>query len=304
LGALVASHPEHVPLYAGWGKSQLLHVIDAPGIIGTAAEAVEDSSLGDESSSDAFSDVSVEAEIWPPKAPVMRFKRLILFTNAYHSGAFDERRESRDLKAHNVKRLDPLPLAETEIRDPTVVWINMKLKMSIATESQVENGFPLILLYLLDAIYPHKVRWSMVDWNFKYKRATFKNYNVLQNVWTEVNMDKARGFRVVDTALRLEDMPEATLQDKLKFFSLAKRWFEGRIYHVGAFDPIARRQEIVRLCEIRGFTVVDPPWIETGELHGGSSLSTHYTRQQMEYAKMPEFKRLTWFLGSPEHQSM
>ena len=57
------------------------------------------------------------------------------------------------------------------IEDITLTWINMYFKLHVKTERQLCAGFPLIVLSMMDVIYPKKVRWHQVNWNTSYQRA-------------------------------------------------------------------------------------------------------------------------------------
>lgn len=218
---------------------------------------------------DGFSDVSSAGtgkQTWPPKAPIMRFKNVMHFSDGYKSQ--DE--VSALLIEHNKeeqkkKGLQPKTAA---INDTTIGWMNIFFKTRVVSEHQLEVGFPVIAMTMLDAIYPAKVPWRLVDWAFQYKRAVFKNYAVLDKVWAEVNMEKARGFRAGDTRLRLEMMPSATLQEKLEFLKLMRNWFDARIHNAAPYDPLVRRAEIAKSCHQRGFTVDFPPWMDVEALDG------------------------------------
>merc|ERR1712217_1001428 len=187
-----------------------------------------------------------------------------------------------------------------EMKDMIVAWLNMIFEMDIRTEYHFEIGFPIIVLTMLDAIYPKRVRWREVDWRFQYKRALQKNFAVLETIWAEVNMEKAREFRVENTTLRLENMPTSSLKEKLEFVRLLKRWFDRRIHHAGTYDPMAKRHEYVNQCKTWGHTVKFPPWIKFDKEIKECSKSP----VKRIYDNMPEYKRLIWFLGSPEHQTM
>merc|ERR1712048_617027 len=204
------------------------------------------------------------------------------------------------IKSNNMKNNTEFEAKKhAELTDPTIAWINKVFDMSLTTEYQLDLGFAVIMLCLLDAIYPNKVPWRLVDWNLQYERSWAKNYALLEKVWGEVNMEKARGFRVGDTRLRLENMPSAILGDKLEFLRLLKRWFDTRIHHSGPYDPMARRREIIKHCHMRGFTVEVPKWMDY-EIDEKARASV----VESKFDKMPEFKRLIYFLGSTEHQTM
>merc|ERR1719450_1063776 len=110
-------------------------------------------------------------------------------------------------------------------------------------------------------------------------------------------MDKAREFRVENTSHRLEHMPLATVETKLDFLKIMKRWFDARIHNSGPYDPQTKRLTIVRTCKAWGHTVEYPPWI----LYDKSQEDNVPTKKPNEFEKMPEFKRLIYYMGSAEH---
>lgn len=263
-----------------------------------------------ESSSGSFiSDESEESDQWPPNPPVLRFKMQMQFSNRFKpsegKALFEEM--NKDLEERMIEN------KTVQMKDPTVGWINLVFSMKIETEYQFEVGFPIIVLTMLDAIYPKRVRWREVDWGFQYKRALQKNFAVLETIWSEVNMEKAREFRVENTPLRLENMgnPDVTVKEKLEFVRLMKRWFDQRIHHAGPYDPVAKRHEFVSQCKAWGHTVKFPPWIEFDKkeaqgtaVGGGMNALIGYNPKKKAFDSFPEYKRLIWFLGSPEYQTM
>lgn len=248
----------------------------------------------DEELSDAES-----SEKWPPRPPLLRFKMRVQFSSQF-------KRADKIIKEANpdIKDKDHIVASNNvEIKDMIIGWVNMVFQMAVKTEFQFKSAFPIIILTMLDAIYPKRIRWREVDWKFQYKRSLQKNFALLERHWQEVNMEKAREFRVEMTHLRLENMPTATVKEQLEFLRLMKSWFDQRIHHAGTYDPAAKRQEVVDQCRTWGHhTVKFPPWIvfDDKKMNGTQSSAA----QNDEYTKMPEFKRLIWFLGSTEHQTM
>mmetsp|Transcript_39770 Transcript_39770/g.69861 ORF Transcript_39770/g.69861 Transcript_39770/m.69861 type:complete len:465 (-) Transcript_39770:33-1427(-) len=149
-----------------------------------------------------------------------------------------------------------------------------------------------------------------VDWGFQYKRALQKNFAVLEMIWAEVNMEKAREFRVGHTTLRLENLsaPSTQLKDKLEFMKMMKRWFDQRIHHAGPYDPMGKRHEFVEQCKTWGHAVKFPPWILYDKEFSPKPMSSAdfnaESAAKKEFDSFPEYKRLIWFLGSPEYQTM
>jgi len=232
----------------------------------------------------------------PPKAPIMRFKGIIHFSSCFKPSRneFTSRVDTRRAQL-NIKETDSALLI-----DPVVGWINCVFTMDLKLELEVEVGFPVVMLTILDAIYPNKVSWPQVDWKFQYRVAITKNYALLNKVWAEVNMDKARGFRCVDTNYRLNNMRSGTTQDKLAFLRLMKRWFDTRIRHTAPYDPCARRKQIETSCRKMGLNVEFPRWMLLEKDAPGAAADPVNAAS----AQMPEFSRLAWFLSSPEEQTM
>jgi len=242
-------------------------------------------------------DTNESSDGWPPKPPLLRFKMRVQFSQRFKpskdKAIFAKMNE--DLNDRMVEKVSK------GMQDMVVGWINQYFAFDIKTEFQFEICFPIIVLTMLDAIYPKRVRWREVDWRFQYKHALTKNHNVLQAVWMEVNMDKAREFRVENTALRIETMLHAPISEKLEFLRILKRWFEHRINSAEHYDPQQKRHEYVQQCKAWGYEVKFPPWI----LYDKDRPAKVQTPQENEdFNKMPEYKRLIWFLGSTEHQTM
>eukprot|EP00746_Dinoflagellata_sp_MGD_P168321 gnl/MRDRNA2_/MRDRNA2_99693_c0_seq1.p1 gnl/MRDRNA2_/MRDRNA2_99693_c0~~gnl/MRDRNA2_/MRDRNA2_99693_c0_seq1.p1 ORF type:complete len:451 (+),score=80.94 gnl/MRDRNA2_/MRDRNA2_99693_c0_seq1:67-1419(+) len=238
-----------------------------------------------------------QSQKWRAKPPTLRFKNRLQFSGRFlpsaNKGMFED--ANADLEESVLAVLE-------DIKDPMIGWVNTVFAMSIETEYQFEIGFPLIVLTVLDAIYPKRVRWHKVDWRIQYKRALQNNYQVLEKIWSEVNMEKSREFRFEQTSIRLEHMSRANMAQKLEFVRLLKRWFDQRIHHAGPYDPIKNRREFVEFCRLRGLPVTFPPWMKA--CRSTSPTVRKQSTQMGLYRAMPEYKRFIWFLGSPEHQTM
>eukprot|EP00929_Paragymnodinium_shiwhaense_P107781 TRINITY_DN74141_c0_g1_i1.p1 TRINITY_DN74141_c0_g1~~TRINITY_DN74141_c0_g1_i1.p1 ORF type:complete len:506 (+),score=102.59 TRINITY_DN74141_c0_g1_i1:101-1618(+) len=258
--------------------------------VGTASSLSEDSEDGSDSE-----------QPWPPKAPVMRFQGVSRFLKPFSSEAVENMKDYNDAAVKEATGKQDVPLSNY-----MTFWLNRTFGLNIETQLQFETGFAIILFFMLDAVYRNKVPWHAVKWGLQYKRTILKNYALLQKLWGELNMEKARGFRADDTHLNIEMMPRSTLEDKLELMRLMKRWYDARIHGVGAYDAMARRREFVAACEKKGRIVEFPPWVLYQEV--ATPVQDHRdaaARQaQKAYEAMPEFKRLIWFLGSAEHQHM
>lgn len=215
-----------------------------------------ESKQGSDNFSDSDEDDS-EDNGWPPKPPLLRFKMRLQFSSRFkptNKGLFEAFNRDLDQKLVETK--------STPLQDITIVWLNMVFQMAVHTEFDFDVGFPIIILTMLDAIYPKRVKWREMDWHLQYKRALHKNHAVLEATWVELNMEKAREFRVENTALRVEQMPICPIRDKLEFLRLMKRWYDQRVAHADRYDPLAKRRAIVNECRAWGHTVKFPPWIK------------------------------------------
>lgn len=260
-----------------------------PFAVGGIGDEHDDSLLEEVSEADE----SEASDAWPPKPPLLRFKMRVQFSERFTPS--EGKALFTEVNADLAERLEE---TNNALKDMTVGWLNRVFALNVKTEFEFEIGFPIIILVMMDAIYAKRVRWREVDWRLQYKRALNKNHQVLSTIWAEVNMEKAREFRVENTALRLENMPTAPLREKLDFLRLMKHWFDQRIHNAGPYDPATKRAETVNQCKSWGHAVKFPPWViydkdtEVKPIH------------QAEFDKMPEYKRLIYFLGSAEHQTM
>jgi hypothetical protein len=276
---------------------------EASADVENALEKCKPKTDSDSSDDDSDFDESEESDLWPPSPPVLRFKMRMMFSNRFKPANKEEKEMfeemNRDLEDKFVKEHTTGTIS---MKDPVFGWLNLVFQMKIETEYQFEVGFPIILLTMMDAIYPKRVRWREVDWRFQYKRALHKNFSVLESIWSEVSMEKAREFRVENTPLRLENLPSASLNEKMEFLRLMKRWYDQRIHHSGPYDPMAKRNEYVDQCKSWGRNVKFPPWIKHDKDHKADKEDS--SEDMKRYEKMPEFKRLIWFLGCHEYQTM
>jgi len=116
---------------------------------------------------------------------------------------------------------------------------------------------------------------------------------------------------VENTTLRLEYLQSYSVAEKLEFLSLMKRWWDTRIHHAGPYDPMLKRLEFIDQCKTWGNKVKFPPWIEFDKEHQVeiSKMDADELKKLQKFNKMPDleqrrYKRLIWFLGCPEHQTM
>jgi len=267
-----------------------------PDSAGVNADGEEDSGSDEYEESDA-------SDAWPPCPPVLRFKMRMQFSSRFRP-TNEEKALFEEMNKDLEEKFDE---SHTKTVDDKIVgWLNQVFAMNIETEYQYESGYPVIMLTMLDAIYPKRVIWREVDWRFQYKRAVQKNFATVERIWAEVNMDKAREFRMENTPLRLENMPTGSNQDRIDFMCLMKKWYDQRIHQAGPYDPLAKRLEFVAACKTWGHTVKFPPWIFFDKDHVAeiSEMDAREKKKTTEYNKMPEYRRLIWFLGCQEYQTM
>jgi hypothetical protein len=268
---------------------------------GSSQEFGKDDSDDDDDDDSDYEEESEESDMWPPSPPMLRFKMRMQFSNRFKPTCPDEKALFESMNQDLSDKI--LEKNSKPIKDPILGWFNLVFQMNCESEYQFELGFPLLMLTMLDAIYPKRVRWREVDWRIQYKRALAKNYAVLESIWAEVNMEKAREFRVENTSLRMENVPTSGVGEKLEFLRLMKRWYDQRIHHAGPYDPMAKRREFVEACKAWGHAVKFPAWIPFDKEHQVQDREERSAALK-EYEKMPEYKRLIWFLGCQEYQTM
>lgn len=231
---------------------------------------------------------------------------------------FSKEFEAEEQKKHRRASLDKadeskkLQGADEVIQDMTLTWINMYFKLSVYTERQLTAGFPIIVLSMMDVIYPKKVRWHQVNWNTAYMRALNQNHAVLNKHWYEVNMNKVKDLRQ-EAVGHIEATLHATPREKLDFLKQVKRWFDCRVLHSNAYNPVKRRTEMEKQIRLTGRWMKFPVWMEFDK----EEIQANRARRPdpkdrksgkkeatTDFEKMPEFRRLLWFLGSSEHQTM
>eukprot|EP00439_Symbiodinium_sp_Y106_P073291 s2509_g13.t2 len=247
---------------------------------------------------------------WPPKPPIVRFRAQCEFSAQFKSAEVKEERRRSIQQAQERKQIKID--AKEVIQDMTLTWINMYFKLDVVTPRDLTAGFSIIILTMMDVIYPKKVRWHQVEWNVAYMRALAHNHRVLEKHWNEVNMDKVKDLRRDRIGMSIENTLDASIEDKLHFLKQVKRWFDCRVQHSAAYDPIKRRTEVEKQIRLTGRLMKFPTWMQYDKEEVQASRATkpeknkrrsEQTEPTTEYEKMPEFKRLLWFLGS-EHQTM
>mmetsp|Transcript_68678 Transcript_68678/g.135894 ORF Transcript_68678/g.135894 Transcript_68678/m.135894 type:complete len:513 (-) Transcript_68678:153-1691(-) len=241
------------------------------------------------------------------KPPSLRFKILAQFNERFKpsdskgviKAASKDRRE---------EEMADVKFADEDVHDSILGWVKHKLGFDIKTKSQLETGFPLIVLTALDAVYGNRVKWTEVDWELKYARATWKNLVIMQNIWEEVSMDSLREFRPEATSLRLEAMFKAPVRERCDFLKLLQRWFHKRVPESEPYNAMARRCQYAEQCRLWGKEIKFPSWIiyeeQIDPVHHLQRRRSLVERPNSSYLKMPEFRRLSWFLGSHEQPSM
>lgn len=250
-----------------------------------------------------------------PSPPILKFRAQCNFSTEFKSEERmqRERIEREAKKASEEERLRNLDGHEEKIEDVNLGWANQFFALDVATENQLHGAFPLIVLFVIDNIYPKKVRWHQVDWHASHLHAIHRNHALLEKIWNEVNMDKLREFRLDPITARIENAVTATCADKLQFLKTLKRWFEGRVRYSEQYDPILRRTEIEKAVLVKGRYVRFPAWMKYDQESINHSrrrtvrkakFEKKLTMTASDWDDMPEFKRLTLFLGSADHQRL
>jgi len=236
--------------------------------------------------------------------PKMRFKLRQQFTERYTPENLDLFREvnveHRDIQclesAGNISVVDDLVIG----------WLNQIFRMNIQTESQLVEGFPIICMVVIDAIYGgERIRWQDVNWCLSYKAAAQRNYKVLEKIWTQSKMERFREFRVENTNLRFEQLHEAKLAGKLEFLRRLRDWYTVRSPKLEPFNPLRRRCEIMERSQRYGHNVEFPHWIESptpGELRQHKEATATKKRSGAAGHGQAEFQKD--FLGITDVQTM
>lgn len=283
------------------GETDLSHPPSEQNSRRTSRRSSEDSSA--EGESDAAGDD------WPPKPPIVRFRAQMEFSKEFQAEDTKKHRRASLDKADESKKLQG---ADEVIEDMTLTWINIYFKLTVHTERQLTAGFPIIVLSMMDVIYPKKVRWHQVNWNTAYIRALNQNHAVLNKHWYEVNMNKVKDLRQ-EAVGHIEATLHATASEKLDFLKQVKRWFDCRVLHSKAYDPVKRRTEMEKQIRLTGRWMKFPVWMEFDkeEIQANRARKPDPKDRKSgkkeattDFEKMPEFRRLLWFLGSSEHQTM
>lgn len=247
---------------------------------------------------------------WPPKPPIVRFRAQMEFSKQFEGPEKKDQRRQSLAEADELKKLQG---SDEVLQDMTLTWVNMYFKLDVQTERQLTAGFPIIVLSMMDVIYPKKIRWHQVNWNTAYMRALKQNHTVLNKHWYEVNMNKVKDLRQ-EVVGHIEATLNATAGEKLDFLKQVKRWFDCRVLHSNAYDPVKRRTEMEQQIRLTGRWMKFPVWMEfdkeeiqfnrAKKPNAKDTKSTKKEAGKMDFEKMPEFKRLLWFLGSSDHQTM
>eukprot|EP00930_Biecheleria_cincta_P059936 TRINITY_DN4564_c0_g1_i1.p1 TRINITY_DN4564_c0_g1~~TRINITY_DN4564_c0_g1_i1.p1 ORF type:complete len:522 (-),score=86.21 TRINITY_DN4564_c0_g1_i1:346-1911(-) len=260
-----------------------------------------------EASSDSSSS---ERDDGKPKPPILRFRAQCNFSTEFKS---EERLRMERAQREARKTLEEEKLkiqgGNDKIDDLVLGWVNHFYAFEVETENQFHGAFPLIVLFMMDNIYPKKIRWHQVDWNAGYQHALHRNHALLEKIWIELSMNKIRDFRLDPITASIENTVKATCRDKLLFLKTLKRWFDQRVRHSECYDPIFRRTEIERAVRLTGRYVRFPTWMkydkEAIEHSRRATVQQSLKDKKMtmtaqHFDEMPEFKRLILFLGSSD----
>jgi len=244
--------------------------------------------------------------------PALSFKVLTQFNEQFRPASTQERTVIREDAVAKQKLLKQD--LDEKIYHPVLGWVSHELKITIETKGQLEVALPIVTLTILDAVYAKRVRWTEVDWDFRYVGGTAKNYVVLQALWKEVNMDSSHHFRKLPPFMRLYAMHKAQVQDRLHFLVLMQRWFTQRIPDSDPYNAMGRRRQYFEQSRLWGRRIEFPSWVhfdpEQEEEDAGEGELRLLQRQSLAasplrgYTKIPEFQRLMNFLGNEGLPSM
>lgn len=250
-----------------------------------------------------------EGPVWPPRKPIISFKTRMQLTQVQTSDKAHIERMNSEL-GHRYS------LTHAPLDDKIIGWVNTRFFCNVLTADELTVGFPVIVLMILDPVYAGRVRWQEVCWDMKYTVNVEKNFALLRALWEDVHMDKARHLRDGDMHNKLDQMLKAPMSEKTAFLWCLLRWFEARMART-PFDAVRRRAEVARECRRFGITPAFPQWMPHGpearehedELVPAAPGAARLGWSPMApasngFVKMPEFKRLIWFLGSKELPGM
>lgn len=240
--------------------------------------------------------------------PALRFKTQYQFCQRFlpqeHQDGTNKLFEANKGKRNWLS--DEVRESDRQISDPVIGWVNSVFEMQLETEYQVAVSYPIIVLMVLDSIYTRRVPWRKVDWRLQYTRALLSNYGVLETLWQDLNMDKAREFRHGSVLYRnLVDLAHAESDTRIELLKRLQRWWVQRIHHCPVYDPIAKRQELLDECKMCGFPVKFPKWIKAPDKEDNTPRGRgRMTMRPTVVAEKPEYLNLIAFLGNPDKQTL
>jgi len=242
------------------------------------------------------------------RARVRRFRNVINFNTVFITDKGKALQQSEELqrrKEWNERKKRTDDAEAVQMNDKDIAYFNLIFKMKVETQFQFEHGFPLMVLFMMDAIYPKKVPWHKVAWRFNYKYAADKNYEILEQAWNSVEMEKTPHFNPTKTHHRIENMREAILPEKLSFLRTMRAWFDARIYWAPKYNPMERRYALVAECAVKGYQIKYPAWIPFDAVECARHEQRSLKKRQTEnWENIPEFRRFMYFMGTPECQEM
>eukprot|EP00930_Biecheleria_cincta_P036659 TRINITY_DN25124_c0_g2_i1.p1 TRINITY_DN25124_c0_g2~~TRINITY_DN25124_c0_g2_i1.p1 ORF type:complete len:436 (+),score=90.45 TRINITY_DN25124_c0_g2_i1:88-1308(+) len=244
-----------------------------------------------------------------PKAPILKFRAQCNFSSEFKS---EEQLQVEKLKREARRAAEDerhkIHYGREEINDFILGWANQYFALEVKTENHFHAAFPLIVLLMIDVIYPKKVSWHRINWNAGAPLADQKNHALLQMIWYETNMDKLQDFRTDGASTRIEHMVKANTAEKLVFFKSVKRWFDRRVRSSEVVDPMTRLAEIDAAVRRTGRYAKFPAWmkydasiLEESIQHSAGRRKARMTATTADFDQLPEFKRLFLFLGSADH---
>jgi RP/EB family microtubule-associated protein len=96
-----------------------------------------------------------------------------------------------------------------------LTWVNNILKLNLTTLDQVSTG--ALYCQIIDAVHPNKVKMSKVNWKAKLEHEILHNYKILQQAFTDCNINKN---------IDVEKLAKGRAQENLEFLQWLKKYYD------------------------------------------------------------------------------
>jgi RP/EB family microtubule-associated protein len=123
-------------------------------------------------------------------------------------------------------------------RKELLAWVNGFFKLNYEKIENVCTG--ALHCQIMDALHPGVVPLSKVNFNAKLDYEYIKNYKILQNVFTKLNIPKV---------IEVNKLIKGKHQDNLEFLQWMKRYWDVN-WQGGEYDAVGRRNSAAREYEI------------------------------------------------------